>query len=1206
MKRTLYYLLTVVAASALFFSSCNKDKDINGEDPGKEKAVATLTAASLTDAVAAMYSEWEENTTIAEKLTVGSTELTLPQYQFAMCKLLVNLSKNDKSDIKVLNYKAADHPERDSYDKDEIAVVGGPANGENTEDLVNIATRMLASMAESSKVPNVTLFERNEPISFSTNRATVCLARAIAAYKADGKLPAKVATEYLSAGNTLQGFAKEFVKILDVWQSHVGQIESDGRHSVDSKNPWVDVHFIPTHTTTFPESAENKEDETKITVGENEYDMEQCWTIAAQGIINMITVEGTTLTPTVQNVREHTLGDGKDLTQPIPQAPEMIPWQHPFYELEGLLNLSSVNPFKTEHFAAILPWWYMKSTLSNGRVTNFANLGSYGISGYKGEMSAMRMLLCMARYYKYLLDNNITKNVWTATKDLVIDHDLYGVKPVDIILQTGEEISFEATPTGAITVKFAANTAWTATTTTEWIHLDPASGAIENPASLNVTVDANTGEAREGTITIKGEADEVTVTVKQLAYVAPSSATLKDFAKEFVKILDVWAANVGTIQPDGQHQGDKRFFNVHYIPTWSEYSAEVTDNVSQPETTITVGTETYTMYDAWAVAAKGLVEILTKEGMETVPTTQNVFAHTLGQGKGLDIPVPAKNATWNKWKYPWYEDNGLTLSAEKPMTVEMLAQILPWWLMRAATLDSGKGRIGNYQYLSNFGFENFPGEDKDMICPMRILLIMARLYKHILDNNIETNVYEAVKGMAIDHDLYGEGIPAASAANMKAFAKEFVKFLDVWQSHVGTIEADGKHSIDSKNPWTNVHYIPTYSDYPNSDNNKEAEATITVGDKTYKVFEAWDIAIKGFVEMVTLEGTTTWPTALNSPVHTLGNGKPLTMDIPELEADKWNKCKYPWYQNEGAANFDAEHPVNMEVLRRVLPYWLNRARQLDSNVGRIGNYQDMSKSGLEGYTGLMCPMQSLLILCRFYKYLLDNNIESNVYDAVKDQTFDPELYAQEAAPVFADDFEWMNQWAVDTNAPDDVGTNTVGSSPNIFTNEKLTTLLAELQTRGYGYVWGWKDQAWSDGTPDDGNKKTLYLDKNYLKFGKTSYSSGIILPALKDLTAATDVTLTFDWCWCKTSSNNPDLMTLTVTVSGGGTIEATGTETSGEIESGQSKENPTKLEWQHASVKIKGATATTRITIRPTNNDPDVSNSARHQNRWYLDNIVVK
>ena len=987
MKKTLALLLTALTF-AFFFTGC-KDKDEPVEPGTDVNAVATFTSSELVDAVAAMYAQWEEDTTIPASLKVGSKELTLPQYQYAMSKLLVNLASSDKSDVKVLNFKEADHPERDSYDKDEIAVTNGPANNNETEDLANVAKRMIESMNAKGTVPNVTLFYRgSEAISFSTNRATVCFARAIASYKADGKFPATVTTEYLSAASTLKAFAQEFVKVLDVWKNHIGTIEADGAHSVDSKNPWENVHYIPTKTTTFPESDNNKEEETTVTVAGEVYGMEQCWTIAAQGIINMITLEGTALVPTVNNVREHTLGDGAPLTQPIPSVPEMIDWQHPWYEYAGLLNLSSKNPWKTEHFAAVLPWWYLKSTLSTGRVTNFASLGNYGIEGYSGELSAMRMLLMMARYYKYLLDNNITKNVYTATKGLVIDHDLYGVKLADIELQTGEDMTFEATPAGAIGINFAANTAWTATASESWIHLDPVSGDIQNPATVNVTVDANAGAERTGTVTIKGTEDQVVVNVKQLAYVAPSGATLKDFAKQFVSILDVWKANVGTILPDGQHQGDKAFKNVHFIPTFSNYPDS--DNNKQPETTITVGEDTYTMYEAWVVAAKGIVEILTKEGMELVPESQSKFAHTLGQGKGLDIPVPAKNATWNKWLYPWYEDDGLTLSDEKPFTVEMLAQILPWWLKRAATLDSGKGRINNFQYLSNFGFDGFSGTDKDMICPMRIMLIMARFYKHLLDNNIDNNVYEAVKGLKIDFDLYGQGLPAESTSDLKAFAKQFVTYLDVWQKNVGTIWADGNHQ--GEKAYTNVHFIPVYSDYSESDNNKQEEATITVNGKTYKPFEAWEIALKGILEMITVEGLTVSPSAMNNPVHTLGNGKPITIDIPELEGDKWNKCKYPWYQNEGAANFDESHPVNVEVLRRVLPWWLKRARELDSNKGRIGNFLDMGSSGLEGYNGEICPMQCLLIMARFYKYLLDNNINTNVYDAVKDQTFDYTLY----------------------------------------------------------------------------------------------------------------------------------------------------------------------------------------------------------------------
>ena len=206
---------------------------------------------------------------------------------------------------------------------------------------------------------------------------------------------------------------------------------------------------------------------------------------------------------------------------------------------------------------------------------------------------------------------------------------------------------------------------------------------------------------------------------------------------------------------------------------------------------------------------------------------------------------------------------------------------------------------------------------------------------------------------------------------------------------------------------------------------------------------------------------------------------------------------------------------------------------------------------------------------------------------------------------FADDFEWLEPWAAFTR--DDVANNSVyNSSPNAFTKADVAGALAELQTRGYGYVWGWKDQDWSDGLPDSGNKQTLYFMHNYLKFGKTSYNSGLILPALSKISGTADVDLTFDWCWCMTGGAKPDVMTLTVTVTGGGKLADTGTEVSGNIESAQPTEgDQTKLEWQHAKVRILGATPSTRITIRPTNNDPGVSNSARNQNRWYLDNVRV-
>ncbi len=209
---------------------------------------------------------------------------------------------------------------------------------------------------------------------------------------------------------------------------------------------------------------------------------------------------------------------------------------------------------------------------------------------------------------------------------------------------------------------------------------------------------------------------------------------------------------------------------------------------------------------------------------------------------------------------------------------------------------------------------------------------------------------------------------------------------------------------------------------------------------------------------------------------------------------------------------------------------------------------------------------------------------------VKDDGLDQVIY-------FEDNFEWLAPYSEATNAPDDVADNSVGSSPNIFTNATAQPILTDLQAKGYGFIWSGKGiDGWQTSAPTNGNGQTLYLQKNYLKFGKSDYSSGLVLPAISSLGGATDVKLTFDWCWCMTGKSKPDTMTLTV--------EADGETT--ELTSEQPKENDlTKLEWQHATVIITGVTANTRIALRPTNTDPYVSNSARGQNRWYLDNIKI-
>ena len=142
MKKLLWYTLAAFAAAAAF-SSCREKPE---PEPEPTNVVATVNASELLDAAAAAYAAWEENTTIPTTLQVGGKSLTLPQYQYAICKLLTNLASGDKGSIDVIGYKEADHPERDSYDAKEIAVTGGVKISEGTEDIADIAKRMVASM----------------------------------------------------------------------------------------------------------------------------------------------------------------------------------------------------------------------------------------------------------------------------------------------------------------------------------------------------------------------------------------------------------------------------------------------------------------------------------------------------------------------------------------------------------------------------------------------------------------------------------------------------------------------------------------------------------------------------------------------------------------------------------------------------------------------------------------------------------------------------------------------------------------------------------------------------------------------------------------------------------------------------------------------------------------------------------------------------
>ena len=209
--------------------------------------------------------------------------------------------------------------------------------------------------------------------------------------------------------------------------------------------------------------------------------------------------------------------------------------------------------------------------------------------------------------------------------------------------------------------------------------------------------------------------------------------------------------------------------------------------------------------------------------------------------------------------------------------------------------------------------------------------------------------------------------------------------------------------------------------------------------------------------------------------------------------------------------------------------------------------------------------------------------------------------------VFEDDFEWLSPWTTAATAGDAIATNNPSTTaPNVFTVAACEGFLAEFIARGYGYYEGQKGLPWTDVTAENIPGKVLYLQTNYLKFGKSDWNSGITLPAMASIAGAVNAELTFDWCWQVTGGFKPDIMTLTVEIVGNGKCTVSNDVLSPGIESAQSRvDGESKIEWQHASVALSGIDKDTRIKIRPTNYDPYIENEARGQNRWYLDNVKV-
>lgn len=198
---------------------------------------------------------------------------------------------------------------------------------------------------------------------------------------------------------------------------------------------------------------------------------------------------------------------------------------------------------------------------------------------------------------------------------------------------------------------------------------------------------------------------------------------------------------------------------------------------------------------------------------------------------------------------------------------------------------------------------------------------------------------------------------------------------------------------------------------------------------------------------------------------------------------------------------------------------------------------------------------------------------------------------------FSEDFEWLEPWSAvgygTIPAADIVGTDQaeteqpqISSAKCLIDGKKPSD---ELAARGYEFL------RWANATPTPG--ECIYLQRNYLKFGKTGYQGGMTLPAMESLGEGVEgLTLSFDWYSQRQASGIFDPTELVV-------IVKTGDEESKFSVPKLDFVNGATAKWTKAIIKLEGVKLDkdSRITIR---NIDSQLRSAKAL-RWHIDNIYL-
>ena len=194
---------------------------------------------------------------------------------------------------------------------------------------------------------------------------------------------------------------------------------------------------------------------------------------------------------------------------------------------------------------------------------------------------------------------------------------------------------------------------------------------------------------------------------------------------------------------------------------------------------------------------------------------------------------------------------------------------------------------------------------------------------------------------------------------------------------------------------------------------------------------------------------------------------------------------------------------------------------------------------------------------------------------------------------YEDDFSWVTPYAEALGAGDYIATADPGASaPNVGSKAEAgdvdaVAFMAEFDERGYAVL-----------KPED---NTMYLMTHYLKFCRTDYNNGLILPAIdfsETGETSSNVQLTFDFAGHMSGKLYVDDIRMVVEVmSGDGQIETSSGTMSDISDAFTPSQKDGEAKWTSASVNIYGISSNTELVIRHENLD------ATGVHRFHLDNI---